>query len=207
MSYASVVMTADRSERAAKLHVCPVWIGYLLASPLRRLVESPHKMLGPHVQAGDTVLEVGCAMGFFSLPLARMVGSEGRLLCVDIQEPMIERLRRRARRAGLLDRIETSVCTPSSLGLDSHRGVVDFAAALHVLHEVPDQAPLFAQIHELLKPGSRLLIVEPKGHVTAEAFARSLAYAKQVGLGEITGPDARLRRPLSALLEKPASAD
>jgi hypothetical protein len=40
-------------------HTCPVWIGYLLASPVRRLFESPGKMVLPLVRPGDRVLELG----------------------------------------------------------------------------------------------------------------------------------------------------
>ncbi len=73
-------------------NVCPHWVGYLLASPLRRLFQNPHKILGPYVEAGMTALDIGCAMGFFSLPLARMVGETGKIVCVDVQEKMLSSL-------------------------------------------------------------------------------------------------------------------
>jgi len=40
-------------------HVCPVWVGYLLASPLRKLLQNPDKILAPYVKPGMTVLDVG----------------------------------------------------------------------------------------------------------------------------------------------------
>ena len=46
-------------------HVCPVWVGYLLASPVRKLFDNPEKVLAPYVKEGMTVLDVGSAMGFF----------------------------------------------------------------------------------------------------------------------------------------------
>ncbi|MBW1912872.1 MAG: methyltransferase type 11, partial [Deltaproteobacteria bacterium] len=58
--------------------VCPPWIGYLLLSPLRKFFENPDKMFGPYVREGMTVMEPGCGMGYFTLPLARMVGPEGQ---------------------------------------------------------------------------------------------------------------------------------
>jgi len=76
-------------------------VGHLLASPLRRFAQDPAKILGAHVTPGMTVLDVGCATGFFSLPLARLVGPGGRVVCADLQEPLLRALERRARRAGV----------------------------------------------------------------------------------------------------------
>ena len=70
-------------------HVCPWWVGYLIASPLRKLGENPDTILAPLVEPGMTTVDIGCAMGFFSLPLARMVGGSGRVVCVDVQERML----------------------------------------------------------------------------------------------------------------------
>jgi ubiquinone/menaquinone biosynthesis C-methylase UbiE len=84
-------------------HVCPWWAGYLLANPLRRLLQKPEKIVSPYLRNGMTVLEIGPGMGFFTLPMARIVGASGRIICVDIQEKMIAGLMRRARRAGLAD--------------------------------------------------------------------------------------------------------
>lgn len=59
--------------------VCPWWLGYLLASPLRRLMVDPKKLLAPYVHEGMTVLEPGRGMGFFTLELARLVDASGRV--------------------------------------------------------------------------------------------------------------------------------
>jgi len=48
-------------------HRCPVWVGYFLASGLRKLLQNPVKILSPYVKRNMTVLDIGCAMGFFSL--------------------------------------------------------------------------------------------------------------------------------------------
>jgi len=72
--------------------VCPWWIGYLLASPLRRLQCDPAALLAPYVREGVAVLEPGPGMGFFTLELARRVGPTGRVIAVDIQPRMIDGL-------------------------------------------------------------------------------------------------------------------
>jgi ubiquinone/menaquinone biosynthesis C-methylase UbiE len=147
-----------------------------------------------------TVLEPGCGMGHFSLPLARLVGPEGKVICVDVQPRMIDGLRRRARRAGLLDRIEASVCTPEDLGLETFRERIDLAVAIHTVHETGDAGRFLGQIAAALRPGGALLVMEPRGHVSREAFAATLATAERLGLAERDPP--AVRKKLSAVLTK-----
>lgn len=162
-------------------HVCPFWVGYLLLSPLRKLLENPEKLMKPFVRPGMTVLEPGCAMGFFTLPLARMVGPAGRVIAVDLQPRMLEVLSRRARKARLAERIDIRRAQPDSLGIGDLNRSVDFAAALHVVHEMPGQDAFFSQVRQSLKPGGQLLVMEPRGHVSMEDFSRMTAIAEGAG--------------------------
>ena len=178
--------------------VCPFWVGYLLASPTRRLLQDPEKILGPYVNPGMTALDVGCAMGFFSLPLARMVGAGGRVICVDVQEKMLRSLRKRALKAGVGDRIETRLCRGHSLGVEEFDKKVDFALVFAVIHEVPDARILFDEIEKVLKGDARCLAAEPKWHVSAEEFERTLSIARERGFQVVDRP--RFFRSHSALL-------
>ena len=180
--------------------VCPVWIGYLLLSPFRKLSQNPHKILAPHVKPGIKVLDIGCAMGFFSLPMARMVGSQGKVACVDVQEKMIKTLQKRARKAGLLNRIETKVCDHDSFGLDYLKGEIDFALAFAVVHEVPDAANLCSAIYETLKHTGKLLVAEPNGHVSGQDFETTISIAEQNGFKLIDRP--HIGRSRAALFGK-----
>jgi ubiquinone/menaquinone biosynthesis C-methylase UbiE len=182
-------------------HVCPVWIGYLLASPLRKLIQNPRKILAPYVQKGMTVLDIGCAMGFFSLPMARLVGAEGKVICVDLQEKMLTSLKQRAAKARLTDRIETRLCPKDALGIDDLAQRIDFALAFALVHEVPDAKKLFSEIHTALKPSGKLMIAEPMGRVPEEHFNTSLAGAQQNGFKIIDRPS--ISRAHAALLLKP----
>ena len=162
-------------------HVCPPWVGYLLLNPFRRWVENPHKILGPFVAEGMTVLEPGCGMGYFTLPLARMVGSQGKVVALEVQSKMLSVLEKRARKAGLLDRIELRKIGTDGLSLEDLSGQVDFTAALHMVHEVTDQSSFFTEVMRALKPGGRLLVVEPKGHVSQDKFQQTVSAAEKVG--------------------------
>jgi cyclopropane fatty-acyl-phospholipid synthase-like methyltransferase len=149
-----------------------------------------------------TVLEPGPAMGFFTLPLARLVGPEGRVVAVEVQQKMLDRLMKRARRARLAERIEPRLVAGAGLGVAELAGRVDFVAAIHVVHEVSDQDAFFRDALAALKPEAKLLLVEPPGHVKAPAFAASLARAQRAGFAELDTPAGLGER--SALLARPA---
>jgi len=182
--------------------VCPWWLGYLLACPLRRLVQNPERLLAPHLRPGMTVLDIGPGMGFFTLPAARLVGERGRVVAVDLQPRMITSLTRRAQHAGLADRVDARICAPGDLGVSDLAGQVDLALALAMLHEVPDPDRLLAEVGRVLKPAGRLVLAEPRGHVSDGDFETALDCARRAGLDLVDRP----RVPLShaAVLQRPA---
>lgn len=185
--------------------VCPVWVGYFLTSPIRKLFQNPQKILSPYIDNGMKVLDIGCAMGFFSLPLARMVGSKGNVICVDVQEKMIRSLEKRAQKAGLSDRIETRLCKNNSLGLDDFKEEIDFALASAVVHEVSDASGFFSEIQKTIKPAGIFLVVEPKGHVSKKDFETTVSIAEQNGFEVIDSPQigrSRIGRSRIVLLGK-----
>jgi ubiquinone/menaquinone biosynthesis C-methylase UbiE len=179
-------------------HVCPWWLGWLLASPVRKLLHDPARILAPHVREGMTVLEPGPGMGFFTVELARRVGPAGRVIAVDLQPRMLAGLRRRADRAGLGGRIVTRLAAKESLGVSDLAGAVDFVLAFAVVHELPDAARFFAEIRATLAPGGKVLVAEPSGHVKPAELETSLAAAVRAGLRREPGPP--IARSLTAVL-------
>lgn len=159
--------------------VCPWWMGYFLINPLRRIIQNPKKILSDYVSDEMNVLEIGSGMGFFSIPLAQMVGAKGHVLSVDLQQRMLESLKKRINKSGLTDTIEIHKCAADSLLIDSFTGKFDFALAFAVVHEVPDQGRLFKEIYAALKKGGKVLVAEPKGHVSDSELDKSVALAKK----------------------------
>ena len=181
--------------------VCPVWIGYFLASPLRKLFQNPNRILAPYLNRGKKVLDVGPGMGFFTLPMAELVKPSGKVFCVDIQKKMLEKLEKRANKKGLGEFIETIESSEKSLNLDSLKDQIDFALIFAVLHEVSDQKLFLKEIFDALNPGGIVLMSEPKGHVTEEDFEKSLDLAASVGFKLEACPS--ISRGLSVVMTKP----
>lgn len=180
--------------------VCPWWLGYFLISPIRRLWQNPDKILRPFVTPGMTVLEPGCGMGFFTLELARLVGDHGKVVAVDIQPRMLQGLNRRARRAGLGQRIETRLTEGEGLPTRDLSGQVDFALAFWVVHELPDVERFFADLRESLRPGGKVLVTEPRGHVSQSSLTQEIELASRSDLR--VGSRSETRSNISVVLER-----
>ncbi|MDA8240317.1 MAG: methyltransferase domain-containing protein [Nitrospiraceae bacterium] len=178
--------------------VCPWWLGYLLASPVRRLLQDPEEIVGPYVREGVSVLDVGCGMGFFSVPLAKLVGGKGKVVCVDLQEKMIRGLKGRAEKAGVSERIYARVCSQDSLGLSDIAGRIDFAMIFALAHEVPDKKRLFSEILAAMKKTGKLLLAEPRGHVSEADFEKTVSIAQSAGFEVLQ--DLEIRRSRAVLL-------
>ncbi len=159
--------------------VCPHQGAFLLDNVLRRWLQPPQKILQGFVKPGDTVIDLGCGPGFFTIPLARLAGPAGVIVAVDIQSPMLDRVRRNARRHGLADRIRYHRCTPEKINLNLE---ADFVLAWYMVHETPDPAAFFGEVRTLLKKNARLLVVEPRIHVSRSAFAAMGHAAEAAGL-------------------------
>jgi ubiquinone/menaquinone biosynthesis C-methylase UbiE len=162
---------------------------------LRRLFQNPEQILRPFVAEGITVLDIGPGMGYFSIPLARMVGPRGRVIAVDIQPEMLSALQKRAKRAAVDQRMVIHLCQADSLGLDVK---ADFALAFWMLHEVPNPLSFFKEMRSVLKASGKLLVSEPAIHVTPKRYAKTIEMAISTGFKVIAEPKIFLSR--SALL-------
>jgi ubiquinone/menaquinone biosynthesis C-methylase UbiE len=176
---------------------CPWWLLFTFDNPLRKLVHDPGRILGAYVNPGDTVLDVGCGMGYFTLGLAELVGEKSHIIAADLQEKMLVGLQKRAERTNLLSHIQLHRTEPDRIGVE---GTFDFVLAFWMVHEVRDQTVFLREIYEVLKPAGKLLIVEPKIHVSGEAFNETVMRAKGIGLLDVDRPRVRLSR--SVLFQK-----
>jgi ubiquinone/menaquinone biosynthesis C-methylase UbiE len=198
--------TAPRESPPARqhIHVCPWWLGWSLTLPMRRWLSDPEAVLGDFVRAGDRVLEIGPGPGFYTVPLARRVGESGKVVCVDVQQRMLDSLRRRLTRRDLAHRIETHCSASGSAWLEGRQASMDRAVLLYVLHEVPEPRQMLAEVYAALRPGGRLLLVEPKHHCSPELFATEVSAAGQVGFRDISNQAwPYLAKFQSALFERP----
>ena len=178
-------------SRSLRIDVCPAWFARAINNPLRRWLHKPEEILGRLIAPGFTVVELGCGSGPFTIPLARMVGSSGRVIAADIQPAMLAKVQSRVEQAGVQDRVEFHVCRREHIGLSAR---VDFVLAFWMVHEVPNAVALFAELHEALIPDGKLLLVEPKFHVGRRDFEKEVDAALEAKLQLVARPSVRLSR-------------
>lgn len=181
--------------------ICPASASGMLDNPIRRLIQSPERIVGPYIHRGDTVLDIGCGSGYFTRPMARMVGDAGCVVAADLQKEMLGKLKDRAEREGILSRIHLHQTSPETLDL-AREGPFNFILAFYVVHELPDARHFFGEVANILRPGGRILVVEPKFHVSAREFEEMRLVAQKAGLVQEISP--RILLGHTMLLYKPA---
>ena len=109
------------------------------------------------LQAGQVVCDMGCGNGYYTLPMAKLVGKKGRVLAVDIQPEMLHLLDLRAKDARVFNikPIQSTVADPKL-----PEGEVDLILLVDVYHEFSHPEPMLAAMRKALKPTGRIALVE-----------------------------------------------
>jgi ubiquinone/menaquinone biosynthesis C-methylase UbiE len=168
-----------------KHRLCPVEKAGLLDFAFRRLLQNPGRILRPHIREGMNVLDLGCGPGFFTLEMARLVGSSGKVTAADLQQGMLGKVKAKIRNTPLADRIQFHLSRTDRIGL---QGKFDFILVFYMLHEVPDPGAFLQEIRALLNPAGKVLLAEPKWHVTREEFMAAIAVMEQAGFSVLAAP-------------------
>jgi len=109
------------------------------------------------VQPGQTVCDMGCGNGFYTLPLAKQVGEGGKVLAVDIQPEMLRLLDERAKEEGI-ENIE--LITGTQIDPQLAPGSVDLILLVDVYHEFSHPRQMLEAMHRALKPTGRIALAE-----------------------------------------------
>lgn len=179
-------------------HVCPWWLAYTFDNPLRRLFHKPELIFAPYLKEGMIAADLGCGMGYFSIGMAHIVGDSGKINAVDLQQQMLDILMKRAAKAGVANRINTVLCKDDDIKVADE---VDFALAFWMVHETPNQKEFLNQIYNIMKHDGKLLIAEPKMHVSRKEFNTTVSIAQETGFKNIDAQK-KVRLSHSALFEK-----
>ncbi len=136
------------------------------------------------LRADDVVADVGAGTGYFALPLSNVVRGRGKVIAVDFQPAMLERIRAKLSTMDAPTNIELVVGSATATGVREKS--VDLVFMANLWHELDDYSAALDEAQRILKKGGRLAIIDwrtdlpsppgPPAHhrVSLEAAIRTL---------------------------------
>lgn len=141
-------------------HKFPIELKKELDSPQRRgLFDSLKALRSLGIRKHLTVVDIGCGTGFFTRPLARIVGLKGMVFAVDMSCEMLNEVKKRIRR-NKLKNVKVLLSKENKIPIDSKR--VDYCLLSSVVHELENKASFFKELKRILKDEGRIGIIEWK---------------------------------------------
>ncbi|WP_019552306.1 class I SAM-dependent methyltransferase [Propionispira raffinosivorans] len=129
-----------------------------LDNPERRKLLPPEETLSRFGLAeGDSIADIGCGTGYFTLSAARVVGTQGKVYALDIMPEMLEIARAKAKEKNFkniefIQTKETDFILPDA--------AVERALACLVVHEADDPIAFFQEVKRILQIGGHFYIIE-----------------------------------------------
>ena len=107
--------------------IIPWHVGLAIVEPISRLADPPERLIEPYVRKGQTVADLGCGRGYYTLALAELVGPEGKVYAVDLDKKNIRTVQKRADK-GNYRNIEAHASSASDLSFIKDKSI-DFILA------------------------------------------------------------------------------
>jgi len=151
-------LTLAKIVRAVYKFPMPQFMANAIDNPLRRRIQPPAEMPIRHgIEPGMTVLEVGPGNGTYTMATACRVGDEGKVVAIDIESKMIERVTRRAQAAGIKN-VEARLA--DALDLPFEDGSFDAVFMIAVIGEIPTPEKAMKEFYRVLSPSGTLAFSE-----------------------------------------------
>lgn len=136
----------------------PEFMADVIDHPVRRKFQPPYETAVRHgLEPGMTVLEVGPGSGTYTLGAAQRVGPEGKLVTVDIEPRMIQRVQQRVHAEGVAN-VEAQVADVYDLPFDD--GTFDVVYMIAVIGEIPNPVRAVKEFFRVLSPSGTLVFSE-----------------------------------------------
>jgi ubiquinone/menaquinone biosynthesis C-methylase UbiE len=136
----------------------PEFAADIIDNPLRRSIQPPDKTAVRHgIHPGMTVLEVGPGNGTYTVAAARRIGNTGKLITIDIEPKMIERIKNKTQEEGITN-IDARVADVYDLPFED--GYFDMVYMITVIGEIPEPERAMREFHRVLKPDGTLVFSE-----------------------------------------------
>lgn len=109
------------------------------------------------LQPGDIMADIGCGIGYFTIPASEVVGETGKVFAMDISFEMIQEVEKKAEENNITN-IKTIVTEENDLKVDD--GAVTYAFICTVLHEVENIHKFLNEVKRIMAEGERIAVIE-----------------------------------------------
>lgn len=124
----------------------------------RREMLPPEKtLIGLGLQEGDIMADIGCGIGYFTMPASKIVGDSGRIFAMDIMPEMLQEVEKKVKKENISN-VETVLTEENHLKFEE--GKISFAFISNVLHEAEDKEKLLWEIKRIISPEGRIAVIE-----------------------------------------------
>lgn len=162
-----------------KSDVCGVEHVKMLDNPVRKWLHNPRRIFGKWIKPGDVIFDIGCGPGAFTLELAKMAGPSGNVVAIDLQQEMLDIVRKKVEANGLQNRVTYHRCGSDTVGCNKK---ADFIVTFYMVHETPDPMKFIDEVSGMLKPGGYWYIAEPAFHVSKKEYMEVIERGRENGL-------------------------
>ena len=151
------------------------------------------------LEPGDHIADFGAGHGYFTIPMAKIVGGDGKIYAIDIQKSVLDIIRARAKVEYLLN-IEPIWGNCEEIGGSKLKdGFIDMALIANILFQANNRPTLLREAYRILRHEGRLAIIEwdmsevtlgppmeiriPKDQAKAMVFQSGFSFDREIPTG------------------------
>ena len=161
-----------------KSHLHSVEKAGALEGRIRLLLQNPGKILKGYIHPGMTVLDLGCGTGYFTLEIAKLLENRGKVIAVDVQVGMLDRLKQKLENSEFRNQIQIHNNRENTLSLTDR---IDFILAFYSFHEMKYIDSIIYELQKSIKQETKILISEQKFHVSKHSFNTIVQKLENIG--------------------------
>jgi ubiquinone/menaquinone biosynthesis C-methylase UbiE len=122
------------------------------------------------IKSGFYVADFGCGSGYFTLPLAELVGKEGQVTAVDVLENVLQLIQKRAESNGIFNIKTVHANLEKERGSNLRETSQDIVFLANILFQSKEKEAILKEAVRVLKPGGKMIVIDwlPDNYFTTD---------------------------------------